>query len=524
MDDTTALQLMSEFNEKKTGGEPWSETELQHKLNDAKRIVSSAGEFGSRVTESRDSGDGINLKFVAQQVTDMGNAARLVLRHGDSIRYSHPHKKWYVWDGRRWQQDHRGKIVLRSKSVALSIFDEAKAADSDERRKRLADWGVASQTRDRLNAMATLAQPDVAIEPSEMDRDPWAFNCLNGTIDLRTGLLRPHRREDLITKLAEVHFDPDAKAPLFAAFLERALGGDQELITFIQRLFGHCLTADVREQYLFVFHGEGGNGKNVLLDTISAIMGDYAAEAPPDLVTTRRNPEHPTEIANLMGQRLVVASETEHGSELRTQLIKRLTGNAWLKARLMRKDFFQFERTHKLILVTNNRPVLREDTEAVWRRIRLVPFNVVVPLEERDPELLQKLKQESSGILAWMVRGCQDWIAHGLAAPHAVMAATSEYRSNSSGIQAFIEQHCVLDPNAWSSAESLCARYLSWCARNRFVPLQGKELGAALRSQRCTDKKRGGVRGWFGIGLRSESLDGMDGMDGMDGRIRLSAL
>jgi putative DNA primase/helicase len=191
----------------------------------------------------------------------------------------------------------------------------------------------------------------------------------NGTVDLRTGELRPHRREDLLTKLAPVTFEPAAKPVLWLAFLNRIMGGNEGMIRYLQQIAGLSLTGDASVQELFVMYGCGANGKSVFLDTLSALMGDYAAEAPPSLVTSRTNDEHPTELADLCGKRLVVASETEEGAKLRIQLVKRLTGNARIKGRFMRQDYFEFPRTHKLVLVTNNKPVIRETTNAVHPRV-----------------------------------------------------------------------------------------------------------------------------------------------------------
>jgi len=270
---------------------------------------------------------------------------------------------------------------------------------------------------------------------------------------------------------------------------------------FVQRWHGHCLSADIREQYLPIYHGEGNNGKSVLLDTISAVMGDYAGEAPPDLITVRKHPEHPTEIADLLGKRLVVASETERDAELRLQLIKRLTGNARLKARRMRQDYFEFARSHKMILVTNNRPAIKEDTEAAWRRLRLVPFDVIIPKEQRDPDLMRKLRSEWPGMLAWMVRGCVDWLREGLTEPDAVVVATEAYRGAANSLEAFLTECCTLGEGLVCRSSDLLAAYGEWCARQRRIPLQGRALAAALKSKGCAPTRLEGMRQWLGLAL-----------------------
>lgn len=513
LDEAAAWATMVWFNETKTGGERWSDAELQHKLQAAQHKVTQAGEFGDRLRQP----DEWTLERTAQLTTDVGNAARLVRRHGQDLRFCYSTGHWFIWDGRRWKVDTHGRVVRLCKKTALAIFDEAKALEGVTQ-DECVKWAFKSQRRERITAMAALAQPELAVEANELDADPWAFNCLNGTIDLRTGILRPHRPADLITKLAPVEFHPQAACPRFDRFLLEIFAGDEELIRFVQRWHGHCLTGDVREQYLLIYHGEGNNGKSVLLDTASAVMGDYAGEAPPDLVTVRKHPEHPTEIADLLGKRLVVASETEAEAELRLQLIKRLTGNARLKARRMREDYFEFTRTHKLILVTNNKPVLREDTEAVWRRLRLVPFDMIIPESQRDPELLRKLRAEWAGILAWLVRGCLDWQRDGLGEPDAVLMATAAYRGTANSLDGFITECCTLSTDACCPSNTLLAAYAEWCARRKRIPLQGRAFGAALKVRNCTPAKFSGERHWVGIGL-DEGPAGRNGQNGRNGPV-----
>lgn len=520
LDEPAAWRVMTWFNQQKTGGELWSDKELQHKINSARAKVEADGEVGvrlmmppTRTVAAPELGradatpDGheqvycIPHQQIAQLTTDVGNAARLVSAYGSDLRYCHATGHWYKWDTKRWRCDLQGGIMRCAKNVALGILDEAKRCE-DDRRDRLLQWAMSSQKRDRINAMTALAQTDLAIATDDMDADPWLFNCLNGTIDLRTGQLRPHDPADYITKLAPVEYDPDAPCPLFESFLQRTFDGDHDLIAFVQRWHGHSLTGDVREQYLPIYHGEGNNGKSVLLDTLCGIMGDYACEAPPNLVTLRKHDEHPTEIADLMGRRLVIASETEKDAELRVQLIKRLTGNARLKGRYMRQDYFEFARTHKMVLVTNNKPVIREDSEAVWRRLRLVPFRVVVPKHERDPKLLQKFRNEGPGILAWTVRGCLDWQREGLTEPVAVMHATEQYRGTASSLDEFISQRCELGAGLSCSSGDLLGAYEAWCTSSRRRPLQARAFADALRDFGCERDRIGGDRAWLNIALR----------------------
>lgn len=220
---------------------------------------------------------------------------------------------------------------------------------------------------------------------------------------------------------------------------------DESKREFVMRLLGYSMTGSISDQVFPVFYGGGQNGKSTLLDLVCEMFGDYAGTAPDSLLTMKHNQEHPTELASLMGLRLVVASETESGAKLRVQLVKKLTGDARIKARKMRQDYFEFDRTHKFIMATNHKPEVNEDTEAVWRRLRLVPFNVSIPKSEQDTHLHEKLMAESPGILNRLVAASLAWQNNGLSEPPEVLAATKEYREESQPIKGWLDDRCIVD-------------------------------------------------------------------------------
>ncbi|MCP4712224.1 MAG: hypothetical protein GY869_26680, partial [Planctomycetes bacterium] len=307
-------------------------------------------------------------------LTDLGNAERLAFYYGRKIRYCGPLGKWLIWSGKHWEPDKTGRIYRMAFKTVKRLWDEVKAANNAGVQDDISKWARMSQSRTRIDNLIHLCRslPDIAVSSEALDKHSFFLNCSNGTLDLKSGkLLRPDPNH-LITKIIPVAYKQNASCPLWTQFLTRIMNGNEMLIGYLQRLVGLCLTGDVSEQILFIFYGEGANGKSVFLDTISSILGEYASESAPDLLVAKRNAEHPTEIADLQGRRLVVTSETEQGSALKVQLVKRLTGNAKLKGRFMRQDYFEFDRTHKLILCTNNRPVIREDSNAIWRRLRLI--------------------------------------------------------------------------------------------------------------------------------------------------------
>jgi P4 family phage/plasmid primase-like protien len=401
--------------------------------------------------------------------TELGNAQRLVARHGESFRYCPQTGKLLVWNGQRWIDDDGGQVERYAKGVARSLWRELEdLPENDPRRKVLVKHVLKSETAAGISAIVRLAKTEagVSVPATDFDADQMIINTPNGTVDLRSTEIYPHRPADLITKITACGYDPDMPTPIFDGFLKRIMAENESLIGYLRRIVGYFLSGDISVQEFYIFCGGGANGKSVLVDLLMWLMGDYAGSSPPGLLTMRSNDEHPTEIADLKGKRFIVGSETEENAKLRVQLVKRLTGDSDLKARLMRQDYFQFRRTCKIVLVTNNRPVIREATNAIWRRIRLVPFNVTIPAEEQDANLLDKLKAEGPGILAWAVRGCVEWQQRGMDAPEEVKLATSVYQSEQDPLADFISDRCVRGSEAVKvTRNDLYSAYQSWCVQ-----------------------------------------------------------
>lgn len=267
-------------------------------------------------------------------LTELGNARRLIARHGHRLRFCKPLGQWLEWDGRRWAPDQTGAIWRYAKEVIRGLAQEAAQAAEDKDRQALLRWALKSEDKKTLQASIDLAwsEPSVTVMPEALDFDPWLLNCQNGTIDLKTGALRPHRQEDLLTKLSPVAYDPSAKCPRWDATILEICGGDADLVAFLQRCIGYSLTGDAGEHAIFVCYGTGRNGKNTVLDTIRAIIGDYATVTNPRVFITTGHNEHPTGLADLVGKRFVLTDEVEDGERLAESLIKRVTGNATLKA------------------------------------------------------------------------------------------------------------------------------------------------------------------------------------------------
>ena len=330
-----------------------------------------------------------------------------------------------------WTPDKNGQIVRFAKDTVRNIYSEAAQLPEGNPRTTLVKHALQSEDAKRIHAMVQLAQSEtgISVTPDQLDANPWLLNCSNGSVDLRTGKPLPHARENLCTKQVPVNFDSKAKCLTWKAFLHRIMGGNESLVRFLQRAIGYSLTGQITEQVLFLFYGTGANGKSTFVETMRALLGDYAQQADFETFLIGKNEGGPrNDIARLKGARFVSAVESGQSRQMAETVIKQVTGGDKIAARFLYQEFFEFSPQFKLFLVANHKPQVRGTDEAVWRRIRLVPFDVKIPQEERDKHLPEKLQSELPGILAWAVRGCVKWQEKGLGEPTEVLEATQEYR------------------------------------------------------------------------------------------------
>lgn len=439
------------------------------------------------------------------KLTDMGNAQRLVERHGADLRYCGAWGKWLVWDGLRWTPDDTGQVYRWAKETVRAIYDEAKEEKDPEASRLIGRWAANSQSVNRVEAMVRLARSEeaVVVRPIDFDTDPWLLNLQNGTLDLATGELRPWRREDLITKLAPVGYDPDAKCPLWDAFLHKAMGGNAELVEYLRRLVGYMLTGDTREKAAPIAWGEGDTGKTTLTETLLALLGDeYAMVAPESTIAAKKNGSGiPNDLARLKGARLVVVSETAEGMLLDEARVKALTGRNKISARFLNAEWFDYIPEFKLLIETNNKPRIRESGTAIWNRVKLIPFLVAIPKEEQDKELGRKLLGELSGILTWAVDGCQRWQAGGLADPEEVKTATQAFRVESDLVGEFLDEMTVEDPDGHTPTSALYAAFKGWVVNERGShPVNQQTFNGRVESRGFKKTKVSGYR-WNGLRL-----------------------
>ena len=435
--------------------------------------------------------------------TDTDHAELLVTRHGDELR-SVPGMGWCCWDGGRWAKDE-GEVAVNAlaKETARSLVEGLKNV-SDEAAKPILANARHCLTAAGRNAMIALSsrEPDVVVMAADFDVDPWLLGVANGTIDLRTGVLRPPSRRDLMFMRAPVAYDREATAPLWQRVLDRVLP-DPEVQAFVQRFIGYALTGVIREHIIVFLHGSGRNGKSTLIEVLKAVLGDYVVHANPKLLLVRKFDENPVERMTLRGKRLAVCAETGAGRKLAEETVKALTGGDTINARALYKDEVNFAPTHKLMVATNYLPQISGTDEGIWSRIVIVPFNVQIPEGERDTELLEKLRREAAGILAWAVDGCLAWQERGLAPPDRVRQRTAAHRSDSDPVAAFLDECCSFAPDGRVNANDLRERYERWCADSDETPLTQRELGLHLRQRSCSTEKANGKNRWTGIALRT---------------------
>jgi putative DNA primase/helicase len=325
------------------------------------------------------------------------------------------------------------------------------------------------------------SEPGIPVTPDQLDGDPWVLNLYNGTLDLKSGELREHRREDLITKIAPVEYDPKAEAPTWEKTLQRVLPSEA-LRKFFKRLAGYCLTGDTSELTLCLLYGTGANGKSTVVNALLDVLGDFGKQAAPDLLLAKHG-SHPTELADLLGARLVASVEVDEGRRLAEGLVKQLTGGDKVKARRMREDFWEFSPTHKLFMSVNHKPLVRGTDWAIWRRIRMIPFTETIPPEEQDKQLPKKLRAELPGILRWAVEGCLMWQREGLGEPDEVKAATEAYRAQMDLLASWIEERCIVHSDAWVPFKDLYTDYSEWCVESGEKPETKRSFGNRLKER-----------------------------------------
>ena len=449
--------------------------------------------------------------------TDTGNAELIAALFREVLRYDHKQGRWLIWNKRRrrWSEDKANEV--RKFAVSAARRRRAVAARSADAKNSKPEilWSFESEQRHRVDAALDMARslPPISDTGGGWDADPSLFGVANGVLDLRTGRLREERPDDRITKHSPVCFDPTAKCPRFERFLSEIFNSDTALVDYIQRMIGYCLTGSVEEQCVFCWYGSGANGKTTLAGVLRYIFGGYAVNLPFSALEMKNR--NSNDLVALAGARLATAAETNEGVRLNEARIKVLTGGDPITARRLYHENFTFEPTHKLILAFNHKPIIADDSEGMWRRVRLIPFTRQFMPAEKEKDLPQTLKAEASGILAWAVRGCLLWQENGMGEPPAVAKATAAYREESDHLGEFVEDCCAVESGATVTSGVLWQEYKRWTNVNKEVPLSRQTVSERLekRGFRRDRSGHGGTRTWVGLRLAdavaTQSLAGL---------------
>jgi P4 family phage/plasmid primase-like protien len=467
------------------------------------------------------------VDLVHYPLTDSGNGERIVALHGRDLRFCTEFGKWLVWDGRRWLVDEAAQATQRAKEMARLLYEQAKGVLDTSLRDRLKEHARDSESQAAITAALKRAasEPGVPVAAVDLDRHPYLLNCLNGTVDVRTGQCLAFDRSYLITKLCHVSYEPAAECPRFLKFINWAMGETDageipdsvdHMVEFLQKAFGYALTGDVGEKAAFVFYGRSGNnGKTTLLTLFEDLLTEYATRLDINTLMSAKFTDNNmrADLAKLRGVRYAITSEVSEDQKLSEHLLKYLTaGMGKITACKKYENPIEFESTAKIFMDVNYRPRVRGSDEAIWYRLKAIPFEARI--EESDPAidkwLKSKLLAESEGILAWAVAGAMRWSKNrSLGQPPEVAEANAAWRETDDPLKEFLEDCCETAAENWVRSSDLAAAYMAWCkqAGERF-PLGRSNFGERLsmkgyrpnRSRRSDDGKQ--MRTWEGIGLR----------------------
>lgn len=438
---------------------------------------------------------------IPEHMTDTGNAQRMIRLFGKDVRHSGA-LGFLVWDGACWQKDESGIVVRMAQQTALSIYAEAQQEEDEDVRKALLKHARHSENLSGIHNMTTLlgSQEGVTTRMDQFDSNDWLLNAENGIVDLTTGALLSHNRSELMTKKTPAAYNPNATCPTWLTFLDRIFAGDAEMIGYIQRMMGYCLTGSIRAQVMFIAYGSGANGKSVFVNILDSLLGSYATTADPSTFIVQEKDKIRSDLARLAGARFVSTVELDEGRRLSESLIKRVTGDDVIVARFLQQNEFSFTPKFKLLMATNHAPVIRNNDYAIWRRIRLIPFDVTIPPEERDEGLTDKLKLELPGILAWAVQGCLAWQKDGLKEPQKVLVATETYRSNMDLIGQFMEDYIIKGAAMTAPCADVYKAYTSFCEDGGERPMSQRAFGIKMSERGFVNRDR--IRGaWHYLGM-----------------------
>lgn len=432
-------------------------------------------------------------------MTDTGNAHRLQDRFGSIIRYSYNRKRWYWWDGKMWRIDDSGEIKKLADLICEDIKKEAFQEQDDKTQADMLKWASRTASSKGKEAMVKECQhlPGIPIAQDDLDSYADYINCRNGIVNLRNGELIPHESSFMMSKICNSDYDQSGKKPtLWLRFLNDVTNGDKELQEYIQRCIGYSLTGSTAEQCAYFLYGLGNNGKSTFLDTMADLFGGYSSNVQPDTIMMKKwsGDSANSDIARLKGSRFVTSEEPTEGVRLNEGLLKQLTGGSKVTCRFLYGDEFEYTPEFKIWVATNHKPIVRGTDFGIWRRIKLIPFEVNIPKEKVDKDLKLKLKKEFPQILKWAVEGCIKWRKSGMIEPQCVQDAVKEYKHEMDLLAGFIEECVEIDYDSDNkvSAGDLFKAYIRWAKENNEYEMSSKKFFLEV-GKKLPDKGRNSV-------------------------------
>ena len=434
-------------------------------------------------------------------MTDTGNAHRLYDRFGKVIRYSYNRKKWFFWTGKMWTLDESGELKKMADEICDDIKREAWNVADEDIQEQMLKFAKRTASSNSKEAMIKECQHlhDIPASPDSFDGYTDFLNCQNGIVNLRNGELIPHDANFMMSKICNSEYDVKRRKPkLWLKFLDDITGGDKELQDYIQKCIGYSISGSNREQCAYFLYGMGNNGKSTFLDTIADLLGNYSANTQPETIMLQSRIGSSggganSDIARLKSARFVTSEEPTEGVRLNEGLLKQLTGGSRITCRFLYGDEFEYTPEFKIWIATNHKPVIRGTDFGIWRRIKLIPFEVNIPKDKVDKNLKYKLRHEFPQILAWAVEGCIKWQNEGIEEPECVRSATSEYKQEMDLIAGFVEQCVIIDyeDNNRIMASDLFSVYSKWAKQNNEWEMSSKRFFMEL-AKKVPDKGRNG--------------------------------
>lgn len=430
-------------------------------------------------------------------------AERFVIEHAEALRHVHG-IGWHRWDGARWRaDDERADIRAAITTTKKALLDVAQLEGParDDLYKDVRKLESAAGIEGMLKIAAALRPMSTASKA--LDADPYLFNMPRGTINLDTGAITGNDRRDLITKVSGGILTSEVNTE-WETFLKRILP-DEDVRQFVRRLFGYAMLGKVTEHVMPIFTGTGANGKGTLRDAVMAAFGDYAIEVDPAILMESKHERHGAFKMRLRGARLVFCSETEKGRRFAEATMKRLVGGDPIEANLMHKNPITFDPSHTLIMLTNHLPAVSGDDPAVWRRLYVVPFDVVIPEDERDSDLPDRLRAAAPAVLAWAYQGWHDYQDKGLAPPEVVRVRTRAYQDASDVLGRFLDERAILSPHAVIKARELFSAWSAWCHGTGELPGSEVTFAESLARRGHEKTRRSSGQVYLGLMLAAEN-------------------